>query len=79
MWRPAAANARLLSMPVDILAPCALERQIHSQNADAVQAKIVVEGERADESQRGCDSGEEGRDCRAGCAGECWRGDVLLF
>ena len=41
---PAAANARLLSMPVDILAPCALERQIHSQNADAVQAKIVVEG-----------------------------------
>jgi len=39
-----AANARLLSMPVDILAPCALENQITAENAGAVKAKIVVEG-----------------------------------
>ena len=39
-----AANARLLSMPVDILAPCALENQITAENAGAVKAKIIVEG-----------------------------------
>ena len=38
------ANARLLTMPVDILAPCALENQITAENAAAVKAKIVVEG-----------------------------------
>ena len=38
------ANARLLTMPVDILAPCALENQITAENAGAVKAKIVVEG-----------------------------------
>lgn len=39
-----AANARLLSMPVDILAPCALENQITADNAEDVKAKIIVEG-----------------------------------
>lgn len=41
---PAAANARLLTLPVDILAPCAMENQITAANADGVQAKIIVEG-----------------------------------
>ena len=39
-----AANARLLTMPVDILAPCALENQITAENAADVKAKIIVEG-----------------------------------
>ena len=39
-----AANARLLAMPADILAPCALENQITGENAGAVKAKIIVEG-----------------------------------
>lgn len=39
-----AANERLLAMPVDILAPCALENQITEENAGAVKAKIIVEG-----------------------------------
>ena len=39
-----AANARLLALPVDILAPCALENQITAENAGKVKAKIVVEG-----------------------------------
>jgi len=39
-----AANARLLAMPADILAPCALENQITADNAGAVKAKIIVEG-----------------------------------
>jgi len=39
-----AANARLLALPVDILAPCALENQITAANAAAVKAKIIVEG-----------------------------------
>ena len=38
------ANARLLALPVDILAPCALENQITAENAGAVKAKIIVEG-----------------------------------
>lgn len=40
----AAANRRLLGMPVDILAPCATENQITAENAGNVRAKIVVEG-----------------------------------
>ncbi len=38
------ANARLLTMPVDILVPCALENQITVDNAADVKAKIIVEG-----------------------------------
>lgn len=38
------ANARVLALPVDILAPCALENQITADNAGAVKAKIIVEG-----------------------------------
>ncbi len=38
------ANARLLALPADILAPCALENQITADNAGAVKAKIIVEG-----------------------------------
>ena len=41
---PAAANERLFALPVDILAPCALEAQLTADNAPAVQAKVVVEG-----------------------------------
>ncbi len=37
-------NAELLALDVDVLAPCALENQITSENAGDVKAKIVVEG-----------------------------------
>jgi glutamate dehydrogenase (NAD(P)+) len=40
----AITNEELLSIPCDVLAPCALENQLHSDNADAVQAWIVAEG-----------------------------------
>ncbi len=40
----AAANARLLALPVDVLAPCAIENQITAENAGTVQAKLIVEG-----------------------------------
>ena len=38
------SNAELLALDVDILAPCALENQLTSENAGKVRAKIVVEG-----------------------------------
>jgi glutamate dehydrogenase (NAD(P)+) len=34
----------LLFLPVDVLAPCALENQIVRSNADRIQAKLIVEG-----------------------------------
>jgi len=37
-------NAELLALPVDILIPAALEGQITGANADAVKAKMIVEG-----------------------------------
>jgi glutamate dehydrogenase (NAD(P)+) len=37
-------NEELLLLPCDVLAPCALEQVITGDNADRVQAKIVVEG-----------------------------------
>ncbi|MBV9355464.1 MAG: Glu/Leu/Phe/Val dehydrogenase [Chloroflexi bacterium] len=37
-------NAELLRLPVDVLLPAALEGQITAENADQVQAGIVVEG-----------------------------------
>ena len=37
-------NAELLELEVDVLAPCALENQITSENADRVKAKIIAEG-----------------------------------
>jgi glutamate dehydrogenase (NAD(P)+) len=37
-------NDELLALPCDALAPCALEQVINEDNADAVKAKIVVEG-----------------------------------
>lgn len=37
-------NAELLALDVDVLAPCALENQLTSENAGNVRAKIVVEG-----------------------------------
>ena len=37
-------NAELLELEVDVLAPCALENQITSENADRVKAKVVAEG-----------------------------------
>jgi glutamate dehydrogenase (NAD(P)+) len=36
-------NAQLLELPVDILAPSALENQITSENAERVKAKIIAE------------------------------------
>jgi glutamate dehydrogenase (NAD(P)+) len=38
------SNAELLALPVDILIPAALEGAIHEKNADAVRARLVVEG-----------------------------------
>ncbi|HEX5939948.1 MAG TPA: Glu/Leu/Phe/Val dehydrogenase [Dehalococcoidia bacterium] len=37
-------NSELLELPVDFLIPAALEGQLRSDNADRVQAKVVVEG-----------------------------------
>ncbi|UCH31607.1 MAG: Glu/Leu/Phe/Val dehydrogenase [Candidatus Bathyarchaeota archaeon] len=37
-------NDELLKLDVDVLAPCALENQIRADNADDIQAKIIVEG-----------------------------------
>ncbi len=38
------SNDELLQLPVDVLAPCALEGVIHQGNAKNVTAKIIVEG-----------------------------------
>jgi glutamate dehydrogenase (NAD(P)+) len=38
------SNDELLALDVDVLVPAALEGVIHSQNADAVKARFVVEG-----------------------------------
>jgi glutamate dehydrogenase (NAD(P)+) len=38
------SNEDLLLLDVDVLAPCALEQVITSENADKVKAKILVEG-----------------------------------
>ncbi|HMN69980.1 MAG TPA: glutamate dehydrogenase, partial [Bdellovibrionales bacterium] len=38
------SNEDLLELPVDVLAPCALEGVIHKDNAKNVKAKIIVEG-----------------------------------
>jgi len=38
------ANAELLMMEVDILAPCALENQITKENVGKIKAKIIAEG-----------------------------------
>ncbi|WP_314340706.1 Glu/Leu/Phe/Val dehydrogenase, partial [Leptotrichia wadei] len=35
-------NAELLELEVDVLAPCALENQITSENADRIKAKVVA-------------------------------------
>jgi glutamate dehydrogenase (NAD(P)+) len=40
----AITNEELLLLDCDVLAPCALEQVITSENADKVRAKIVVEG-----------------------------------
>ncbi len=37
-------NEDLLELKVDLLAPCALENQIHSHNVQKIKAKLIVEG-----------------------------------
>jgi len=37
-------NDELLTLPVDVLAPCALEGVINGRNANQVKAKVIVEG-----------------------------------
>ena len=37
-------NEELLALDCDILIPAALENQIHEKNADAIKAKLIVEG-----------------------------------
>jgi glutamate dehydrogenase (NAD(P)+) len=37
-------NEELLELDVDVLVPAALDRVIHSENADRVQARVVIEG-----------------------------------
>ena len=34
----------MLELEVDVLAPCALENQITSENADRIKAKVITEG-----------------------------------
>jgi len=38
------SNADLLLLPCDVLAPCALEQVITEENADRIEARIVLEG-----------------------------------
>jgi glutamate dehydrogenase (NAD(P)+) len=38
------SNEELIVLPVDVLAPCAVEQVVNETNADAVRASIVVEG-----------------------------------
>ena len=40
----AISNEELLTLEVDVLAPCALEGVIHAANAKNVKAKIIIEG-----------------------------------
>ncbi len=40
----AVTNAQLLELPCDILAPCALERQITGENAGRIRCRILAEG-----------------------------------
>jgi glutamate dehydrogenase (NAD(P)+) len=40
----AITNQELLAYPCDVLAPCALEKQLNAQNAAAVKAWLVAEG-----------------------------------
>ena len=40
----AVTNEEILELPCDLLVPCAVGEVIHSGNADAVRAKILVEG-----------------------------------
>ena len=37
------SNAELLELPCDILIPAALENQITSDNAENIQAKLIME------------------------------------
>jgi glutamate dehydrogenase (NAD(P)+) len=37
-------NEEIVTLPVDVFAPCALEQVITEENADSVQARIVLEG-----------------------------------
>jgi glutamate dehydrogenase/leucine dehydrogenase len=39
----AVSNEELLELPVDVLVPAALESQIHKDNADKIQAKVIME------------------------------------
>jgi glutamate dehydrogenase (NAD(P)+) len=38
------SNEELLQLPVDVLAPCALEQAVTDRNAERVRARIVLEG-----------------------------------
>ncbi len=40
----AISNAELLELECEVLAPCALEDQINSRNADRIKARIIAEG-----------------------------------
>jgi glutamate dehydrogenase (NAD(P)+) len=40
----AISNDELLALPVEVLAPCALDGTVNSNNAEQVKAKIIVEG-----------------------------------
>ncbi|MDZ7266391.1 MAG: Glu/Leu/Phe/Val dehydrogenase [candidate division KSB1 bacterium] len=40
----AISNTELLELECDVLAPCALEDQINSRNAERIKAKIIAEG-----------------------------------
>ncbi len=73
-------NAELLASEVDVLAPCALENQLTSENAEKVRATIVVEArERPDYARSRRYPASKRRIGRARYFGELRRRGGILF
>ena len=44
LWHDAITNKELISLDVDVFAPCAMENAITRDNVDQIKAKLIVEG-----------------------------------